>query len=409
MKQFSNYADFFSTIAKCFVMSPNFYEMFLSDGFDPIDWPDCEGKFLAMKFYSLAKEKGADFARFYLREEAEKFLEIEISEDPKELVVELQQFKTFGVWLQVSELIKLNPMQGETIIKNALANRAEAVGVKLIQEEIEKEIREIKKIINSGGEIETKIQNWEKLSSAIGGFNPGRIFLLVAGTGVGKTTFSLNLALSAIKTMPVLFINMEMSISDMVRRISMLGAGITQEQLIKNFDKSTEEKVASFAANLYANNNFFITDGRSLTIEEIKGVIVKYKQKHNVSLVFIDYDQKIKTNFRGEEWQAILRAVEQMEEIAKATSTSVMVLAQGDQSGDPKASKRSMQPASAVLSFFQNEDGKFLLESKKNRFGRRFKLELLCDFSKYKIQELDFVNEEKEKLAQAKQASLVRR
>ena len=67
-----------------------------------------------------------------------------------------------------------------------------------------------------------KIKDWELLSSSIGGFNPGRVGILMAKTGFGKTAFGLNFAMSAQKTVRTLFVNMEMIEDDIFQRIALM-------------------------------------------------------------------------------------------------------------------------------------------------------------------------------------------
>src|SRR5690606_19276056 len=89
-------------------------------------------------------------------------------------------------------------------------------------------------MLEEGKKVQTSqsrklIPGWEKLSRLIGGFNPGRVSVLIAESGVGKTMCALNLSLCASKSEPTLFINMEMTKNDIVARFVQMGARIKSE------------------------------------------------------------------------------------------------------------------------------------------------------------------------------------
>lgn len=394
MKKFSNYHDFFSTVAKCFVLSPNFYSLFIKHGFEPFSWPDCEGRDLAIKFHSMAEERSVEYAKLHCRDEAKKLRKIEIPEESSELIVAFSQFKQFGTWEQAAQRTLENPMLGEEIFFSAKNKNHSKLTARLVQADLNNVVEEIKADIKAGKELVRKVHKWPLLSESLGGFNPGRVYLIVAGTGVGKTTFTLNFGLDVLRTMPALFVNMEMTYKDMIKRLVQIGAELSSRELLEKYNDETEQKVGAFISTFYSHQPLYMTEGEALTLNEIKNMIFRHKQEHNVDFVFVDYDQKIRTNMRGEEWQTVLKAVEELEEVAKKTETSIVILAQGDASGDPKASKRSAQPASAVIALGKetrsDQDGEkeiYFLESKKNRYGPKFKIALDCDFRIFKIKE----------------------
>ena len=395
--KFRDYPKFFGAITKLFIKDSDFYKTFINYGFDPMTWPECDAKAIAILFHEKAQNKSVEYARLHMQNQAGKLLDHPISEEQNDLVVEFEQYKTYGLWTQAAQAIMNNPFSATEIVAGLQQQSTSSVGAIMLQAYLDTFVETHIKEIKENKEQVVAIPNWPVLSDVIGGFNPGRVFLFVAGTGVGKTTFTLNLALDALKKMSVLFINMEMTVKDVVGRIVQTGAGLTSNEWNKTFSKNEEQKVGGWFSKIYGGQPFFLTDGRSLTIDQIKSLVFRYKTEHNISLVVVDYDQKIRTSFRGEEWQTIQRAVEELEEVAKATNTAIIVLAQGDENNAPKASKRSMQACSSVISLSKHVDENdesivsYFLESKKNRFGPAFfKIELNCDMAKFQMREKGF-------------------
>ena len=106
--------------------------------------------------------------------------------------------------------------------------------------------------------------------------------------------------------------------------------------------------------------------------------------------VIVDYDQKIISKNSDEEWKSVLKTVEMLEECTKQTNAHILVLSQGDDEGQPKASKRSKQPASAVLHLGKNDDNEWFIRTTKNRFGNpNLVIPLAVDGATSRIAELD--------------------
>lgn len=380
-----DYPTFFEGIAKAFILEPDFYEYFIRQGFDPNEWPSCPAKDIAVGFHETAQKKSVSHAMLYFAHKAEDLQESNLLRSPETLITAFHEFKMFGLYTDLGRAILSAPLRANEVLAAFKNRNLSGVTTRRYKEEIVQHIEKMIRADRASDKI-NRIKGWPLLSSGIGGFNPGRVILIVAGTGVGKTTLSINLMLSALDDYSALFINMEMSYEDIWDRFTMSGAGISSYQA-KNPNKILEDKLGEHASRALSQKDLFVSDGRALTIEQICTEIYRKKDDENIGLVFVDYDQKIRTKYAGEEWQTVQRAIEELEEVAKATETCIIVLAQGDDNNLPKASKRSMQSAATVLSFYQDGDS-YLIEAKKNRFGPRgLKIELECDFERFQIRE----------------------
>lgn len=391
--KFYEYPKFFAMILKMFITDSDFYKYFSKQGFAPSEWPDCDAKGSAIDFYSQAQEKSLEFAKIKFKAISDEIPDYPIPDSANELICLFDQMKTYGLWTQAAAAIQKNPFDGFEIISR-LKNSASNVQTISLQETIESEVVNHLTLLQNKTEFVKVINKFPILSKSIGGFNPARVSIVAAGSGVGKTTLALNLAIAAIETMPVLFVNMEMSPKDFVARIIQLGGSITSKEWLYDFNESASQRAADFVSKVYQNKNFFYTDGRAITKDQLCNLIFEFKEKHHTEFIIVDYDQKIRTQSRLDEWMTILMTIEELEQVAIKTETYILVLAQGDENNNPKASKRSIQPCSSVLAFYHDKElDRFFIESKKNRFEKNFKLEVACDFSKYQVKEIGLYNE----------------
>ena len=133
--------------------------------------------------------------------------------------------------------------------------------------------------------------------------------------------------------------------------------------------------------------NLSFTSGKNLSASKIIRSIYETKP----DFVIIDYDQKMILE-GSDEWYLMLKTIEKIEDAAKIINSHIIILAQADDSGDLKSSKRSKQPASAVLNFHKNDEGTTVIKSIKNRFNKSFILELNYSPETSSVYECDFIS-----------------
>lgn len=211
------------------------------------------------------------------------------------------------------------------------------------------------------------IDGFELLSGLIGGFNGGRVSIVSAYTGFGKSNLAFNLARNAsLSGYTTGICNMEMMIDDVVERYLAMELNSTHDEIAReiNWTKFIENQTKGHGKNL------FITDGKNLSINEIYSYAFTLKKEHDLKLLFVDYDQKIELSITAQtpEWKALQMATHSIETIAKELDIHIVMLAQANDEGTPSGSKRSMYPTSVVL-WFTKEDETYILKPIKNRFG----------------------------------------
>jgi KaiC/GvpD/RAD55 family RecA-like ATPase len=378
------------------VFVDGYFELCKKLGIVGMRWPECSAKVKYDEFLSLVKEKTVVAARYAFAESID-YVD-GASGLPKDSAGLTSIFDSSSTVLFAREMglrIKADPTQFHHLLKEyvALAAASDFAEVKSIEAMTSDFILETERRI-AENTFEVKIPKWEVLSSLIGGFNPGRVTILTAGTGVGKTNLAMALARGLWRSeRPSLYINMEMDQYDLTARFIMAEAGVQRYELgNQNYVQKIETTVRDV---MRLSGNLHFTSGKSLDLSRIEILANECKDKSKIEFLFVDYDQKIIHESRDDEWKFIQKACEALEELAKRLQLHVVILSQADEeSGKPKASKRMMQAASTVLFFHQTEENGFILKALKNRHGRHgFELKINYEPEKSSLSEGELVDQ----------------
>lgn len=211
-----------------------------------------------------------------------------------------------------------------------------------------------------------------ELDSLTQGFQKSDLIIIAGRPSIGKTAFSLTLALNTIKLIqvPVLFFSLEMSKEQLFYRMLSMETNISQLRLRSgNLSKSDWNKLTK-VIKLFSTLPFFIDDRSDLSIDEVK---IKLKtllfEQNEIGLVIIDYLQLMqlkvgKSENRAQELAQITRALKQ---IAREFNIPVIVLSQLSRNVENRIDKKPVlsdlresgsieQDADLILMLSQNRD-----------------------------------------------------
>lgn len=159
-----------------------------------------------------------------------------------------------------------------------------------------KTIQRIEDMRNRQEDITGVPSGFASLDRVTYGWQATDLVILAARPSVGKTAFALNLArnaaLHASKPTPVAFFSLEMSAGQLVQRILSAESEIWLEKIARG--KMEEHEMQQLYRNgiqRLQNAPIFIDDTPALNIFELRAKCRRLKNKHNVSLVIIDYLQ----------------------------------------------------------------------------------------------------------------------
>ena len=330
-------------------------------GVDPAQWPQSKIKDLLVEFEKTGSEK--------IRHSLVKALNVA---DRWPLPGTEGEFK--GLYeselktargRELANEIMRRPGRADELISLFQSSKSLSQEFLKLEEVFHAGVKDLEKRMQEGRAF-VEIPKWPILSKGIGGFNGGRVILLTAKTGFGKTTLALNWILNMAEKMPSVMFNMEMPASDLAPK---LYQSISADSL-SNWYKGVINYEAISRAIDKAKNKVLISKGTSLAIDQITSAIFVLTKDQGPSFFIVDYDQKISTRSGLDEWKGLQIAIQELEQVAIKTESTVVLLSQANDDGDPRASKRMVQSAATHLVFDQDEDGVFI-QARKNRFGKR--------------------------------------
>jgi replicative DNA helicase len=245
----------------------------------------------------------------------------------------------------------------------AIANRAAASGVGHIGPHVQAEIDRLAMLGTEAAVIgiPTGIPG---LDAMTGGWHPG-LYTIGARPSVGKTALMLTAALEAVSTgHPALCISLEMPPSQLVRRHVAMMSGVNLARLRENRPLSDDERQRlDKVVEPLKEFPLYVNESMSMSMRQIRAMVVQCIRRSGVRLVFIDYLQLIQPDDRR------ANRVEQLETISRGLKTlsaefqiPVIALAQLNRvAAEDESKKPSLSHFRGSGSIEQDSDDCYLL------------------------------------------------
>ena len=210
-----------------------------------------------------------------------------------------------------------------------------------VAELLESEFKELMKI--NAGEVEVGLKTgFDIVDEYTGGLKPGEMFILAARPSIGKTSLALNIirkVATGPNGRPVAFFSLEMSESQIVRRLLCTQAGVPEAVFWnRQFDVRNVQQLTG-AASILMDSKIFIDPTGGLSIAELRAKARRMKMIHNIELVVIDYIGLMTTGQRSENRQAEIQQISgAIKKLAKELKVPFLVLAQLNREVDKNSS-----------------------------------------------------------------------
>ena len=219
--------------------------------------------------------------------------------------------------------------------------------------------------------IPTGFESLDRLLN--GGFQPETLNIIAARPSVGKSAMMTQLAISAARSgYPGLIFSLEMSESQIIRRIFQQTTGIKAESVDAETSSSFYQTTASLPLYVY---------DEAATVSRIESITARYRRKKHVRAVFIDYIGLIKPTVEQEKLAQYDRLDEisnRLKQLAKREKIAVILLAQLNRdSAKAKESRPMMSQLKGSGGLEQNADSVSLLWRPEEE--ERDKVELILD------------------------------
>lgn len=170
----------------------------------------------------------------------------------------------------------------------------------------------------------------------LSGLRPGRLHLIAARPGHGKSTIGLNIAVNvALAGHPVLYASLEMSRGELLHRA---WSGIASRPVHGGYRSGDRDALMNAAAKLSQAPLWIDDCPEGLSIAELRARIRAHRRSHGTAILVVDYLQLMSgtKEIRREEVEEISRGLKR---ISRSEEIPVIALAQLSRAGKDRASK----------------------------------------------------------------------
>jgi len=249
------------------------------------------------------------------------------------------------------ELIRM----GGSVIKEAyedstdvfdLLDEAEKILYTITEKHLRRTYSSISQLLSETmDEIEQQTKNKDDINGVPSGFTEldkltagwqrSNLIVLAARPSVGKTAFSLNLALNAAmhpqKPTGVAVFSLEMGATELVKRLLSAVSDIPLSNITRGNLTDTELRQIASKMQTLAHSNIYIDDQPALNIFELRAKARRLKNKHDIGLIVIDYLQLMSGaggNKNTNREQEISKISRDLKELAKELRIPIIALSQ---------------------------------------------------------------------------------
>ncbi len=276
-------------------------------------------------------------------------------------------------------------------------------GMAPIRDVLENTYAHLGNLAKNAGKLPGVPTGFSTVDAFLSGLNDSDFIILAANTGVGKTSFALNICSNAAKLCgkAVVVFSLEMSNEQLALRL-IAGEALIDSRKLRTGILDEDEWVAiAHASETLANTKIYLADATGITVNEMKAKCRRLNEE--IGLVIVDYLQLVQSGVRADnratEVAMISRALKIM---AKDLNVPILCLSQLSRSSDKQERRPRLsdlresgaieQDADVVMILYREnpetpETVKLLIE--KNRHGSTGDIDLHWDGKYTKFTSID--------------------
>ncbi|MDK9700414.1 MAG: replicative DNA helicase [bacterium] len=236
---------------------------------------------------------------------------------------------------------------------------------------------------------------FRKLDEYTGGFQQGELVIIAARPSVGKTSFALNIALTAARHYGkrVGFVSLEMSSLQIVLRLLAIRSRISLHKLRTGFLSRDEFNLLKDTSEEIYRIPFFINDRSDQSLNDVRAEIRRMKKEHGIDVVFIDYLGLMRQPGNVESVQvAIANTTRGLKALARELEIPIVVLAQLSRAAvdsdktDKKPKLHHLRDSGAI-----EQDADVVLMLYRETYDKHKKYEEMTEEEKQKEMEAEII------------------
>lgn len=196
-------------------------------------------------------------------------------------------------------------------------------------------LKEIEAAKNSKSDVTGVPSGFIELDRATAGWQKNALIIVAARPAVGKTAFTLNLAMNAAMNSetpyPVAFFSLEMGAGELVKRMLSAVTEVSMDAITKGRMEEHEFIQLNNRMVKLGKMPIYLDDQAALNIFELRAKARRLKQRHDIKMIIIDYLQLMSggnSNGPGNREQEISKISRDLKALAKELEIPIIALSQ---------------------------------------------------------------------------------
>lgn len=196
-------------------------------------------------------------------------------------------------------------------------------------------VKEIEEAKNSKSDVTGVPSGFTELDRVTAGWQKNALIIVAARPAVGKTAFTLNLAMNAAMNadhpFPVAFFSLEMGAGELVKRMLSAVTEVTMDAITKGRMEEHEFIQLTQRMHKLASMPIYLDDQAALNIFELRAKARRLKQRHDIQMIVIDYLQLMSggnSTGPGNREQEISKISRDLKALAKELAIPIIALSQ---------------------------------------------------------------------------------
>ncbi|OFZ13792.1 MAG: replicative DNA helicase [Bdellovibrionales bacterium RBG_16_40_8] len=206
-------------------------------------------------------------------------------------------------------------------------------------------LEHLEKLYANKGDVTGLSSGFFDLDKITAGFQPGELIIIAARPSMGKTAFSLNIALSAAmrEKKTVAYFSVEMGKEQVMMRLLASEARISLTQLRSgNIDETAWPKLINTAAKL-SESSLYIDDTSGISPFDIRAKARRLKARHGLDMLIVDYLQLMSLKQKVESREREVSEISKMlKGLARELKIPVLALSQLNRGVEGRSDRRPL-------------------------------------------------------------------
>lgn len=243
----------------------------------------------------------------------------------------------------------------------------------------------LEELQKTSGKLRGVPTGFRDLDSKLAGMQASNLIILAARPGVGKTSFTLNIAqhVAVNSGLPVGFFSLEMSIEELIDRLLVGQADIDAWKLKTGKLDDKDYQKLSLAMGQLAEAPLYIDDTPGITISEMRTKARRLQMEHGLKLIIVDYLQLMHGRNLDNRVQEVSEISQSLKNLARELKIPVLAISQLSRAVENRGTRRpqladlresgAIEQDADVVMFIYREDPEKLeqvtLDIQKHRNG----------------------------------------